>query len=63
EYVVDINPHRHGYYLPTTGQQIVAPEFLREYQPDVVIIMNAVYRDEIGWELARMALRPEILAL
>ena len=26
EYVVDINPHRHGYYLPTTGQQIVAPE-------------------------------------
>lgn len=27
EYVVDINPHRHGYYLPTTGQQIVAPEF------------------------------------
>ncbi len=63
EYVVDINPHRHGYFMPTTGQRIVAPAFLNEYQPDVVIIMNAVYRDEIARDLDRMALRPEILAL
>lgn len=63
EYVVDINPYRHGYFMPTTGQRIVAPAFLQEYQPDVVIIMNAVYRDEIGRDLDRMSLRPEILAL
>jgi hypothetical protein len=29
----------------------------------MVIIMNAVYRDEIARELERMALRPEVLAL
>jgi SAM-dependent methyltransferase len=63
EYVVDINPYRHGYYMPATGQSIVAPAFLQEYQPDLVIIMNAVYRGEIERELDRMSLRPEILAL
>lgn len=63
DYAVDINPHRQGYFMPTTGQRIVAPAFLDEYRPDVVVIMNAIYRDEIARELDRRALRPEILAL
>jgi hypothetical protein len=63
DYAVDINPHRQGSYMPSTGQRIVAPAFLAEYRPDMVIIMNAVYRDEIARELERMALRPEVLAL
>jgi SAM-dependent methyltransferase len=63
DYAVDINPHRQGYFMPTTGQRIVAPDFLQEYRPDVVIIMNAIYRDEIARDLDRMALRPEILTL
>ena len=63
EYVVDINPYRHGYYMPGTGQEIVAPEFLRNYHPDVVIVMNAIYRDEIQRDLNNMGLNPEIKAL
>jgi SAM-dependent methyltransferase len=63
DYAVDINPYRQGHYMPTTGQRIVSPTFLKEYRPDVVIIMNAIYRDEIAGELDRMALRPEIVAL
>jgi hypothetical protein len=63
EYAVDINPHRQGYFMPTTGQLIVSPAFLKEYRPDVVIIMNAIYRAEIARDLDRMALRPEIFAL
>jgi len=63
EYVVDINPHRQDYFMPATGQCIVAPSFLRKYRPDVVIIMNAVYRDEITHDLNAMGLQPEILAL
>jgi SAM-dependent methyltransferase len=47
EYIVDINPHKHGKYIAGTGQQIVRPEFLRDYQPDVVIVMNPVYKEEI----------------
>jgi SAM-dependent methyltransferase len=52
EHVVDINPYRVGKYLPGTGQRIVAPAFLRDYRPDNVVIMNPVYRDEVGRELA-----------
>lgn len=46
-YVVDINPRRQGFYMAGTGQEIVAPDFLRGYQPDVIIIMNPVYFKEI----------------
>lgn len=63
EYVVDINPYRHGYYMPGTGQEIVAPEFLKSYRPDVVIVMNAIYCDEIQRDLNNMGLKPEIKAL
>jgi SAM-dependent methyltransferase len=63
EYVVDINPYRHGTYMAGTGQKIVAPEFLKEYQPDFVIVMNAVYKDEISKDLNNMGLSPEILTL
>jgi SAM-dependent methyltransferase len=62
-YVVDINPHKQGTYLPAVGQQIVAPEALREYQPDVVIAMNPIYRAEIAADLDRMGLRSELLTL
>ena len=47
KYVVDINPHKQGMYIPGTGQQIVPPKFLRDYQPDVIIVMNPIYKSEI----------------
>ncbi len=63
EYVVDINPHRQGYYMSGTGQKIVGPDFLKEYKPDVIIIMNAIYKEEISRDLNDMGLSPEIIAL
>jgi SAM-dependent methyltransferase len=63
EYVVDINPYRHGKYTPGGGQAIVAPSFLAEYRPDCVIVMNPVYRDEIWQDLCHMGLAPELVAL
>ncbi len=63
EYVVDINPHRQGYYMSGTGQKIVGPGFLKEYQPDTIIIMNAIYKEEISRDLNNMGLSPEIIAL
>ncbi|MHC3130119.1 MAG: methyltransferase domain-containing protein [Candidatus Bathyarchaeota archaeon] len=47
EYVVDINPHKQGMYIPGTGQRIVPPDFLRDYQPDIIIVMNPIYKTEI----------------
>ncbi|GAB4230523.1 MAG: class I SAM-dependent methyltransferase [Stanieria sp.] len=63
EYVVDINPHRHGKFIPGVGKEIMSPEFLKEYQPDTVIVMNAIYCDEIGQMLQKMGVNPEIVAL
>ena len=63
EYVVDINPYRQGTYMAGTGQRIVAPVFLQEYQPDVVIIMNPIYHREIQQELFQLGLTPEFLLL
>ena len=61
DYAVDINPYKQGYFLPGSGQEVVGPDFLREYRPDVVIIMNPIYEKEITLSLAEMGLHPQIL--
>jgi SAM-dependent methyltransferase len=61
--IVDINPHRHGRFLAGSGKLISSPEALREYRPDVVIAMNPIYCEEIGRDLKRMGLGPELSAV
>lgn len=60
-YAVDINPRKQGKFVGGTGQEIVSPEFLRDYQPDVVIIMNANYKDEISNTVKELGVNAEIL--
>jgi SAM-dependent methyltransferase len=61
EYAVDINPRRSGTFIAGTGQQIVAPEFLASYQPDVVLVMSPIYLAEIKAQLERLGVRPQSL--
>lgn len=61
EYVVDINPHKQGKYIAGTGQKIIAPEQLTDYQPDLVIIMNPIYKHEIQKMLEELKLYPELI--
>ena len=63
EYAVDINPHRHGKFIPGVGKEIMAPEFLKTYQPDKVIVMNAIYQQEISDMLDEMGVKTEVVAL
>lgn len=63
EYVVDINTYRQGHFMPGTGQAIVGPDFLREFNPDTVIVMNRIYCPEITDTLRRMDLHPTVTAL
>ena len=63
EYVVDIHPFRQKTFMAGAGQQIMAPIFLKEYRPDIVIIMNAIYRQEIKQELRQMGLKPVLMTL
>lgn len=62
-YAVDINPIKTGTFMAGTGQEIVDPSFLKKYQPDAVIIMNPVYREEITRDLTEMGLSPDIYTM
>jgi SAM-dependent methyltransferase len=63
EYVVDINPNKHGTYMAGTGQKIVAPDFLMQYKPDIVIVMNPIYCNEIQETLDKMGIIAELKSL
>jgi hypothetical protein len=47
DFVIDINPHKQGLYVPGTGQQVMSPDRLAETLPEVIIVMNPIYLEEI----------------
>ena len=61
KYVVDINPRKQGKYIAGTGQEIVAPEFLHNYRPDVIIVMNPIYQGEIQQITRKVGLTIDII--
>jgi SAM-dependent methyltransferase len=63
KYVVDINPYRHGKYLPGSGKKIIPPEFLKKYKPDITIVMNSIYRNEIQKMLDDMGIATEVITV
>jgi len=60
-YVVDINPRKTGMHVAGSGQRIVEPSFLRNYHPDVIIIMNAIYESEIRHQAQAIGLEADFL--
>jgi hypothetical protein len=60
-YVVDINPRKKGRFVAGSGQEIITPEFLKSYVPDVVIIMNSNYQNEIQKTVMELGLHPEFI--
>ena len=61
--MVDINPHKQGKFVPGTGQAVIAPEFLRAYLPDTVLVMNPNYCSEIDKRIAQLGLEAELTAV
>ncbi|MDW8317334.1 MAG: class I SAM-dependent methyltransferase [Anaerolineae bacterium] len=67
--VVDINPRKQGMFISGVGKLIVSPAFLRSYPPDIVLVMNPNYRDEIAAMLAEVGVvtaaggRPELIVV
>jgi SAM-dependent methyltransferase len=61
--VVDINPRKHNLFVSGTGHRIEAPETLRAYRPDLVLLTNPAYLSEIRQQLADLGVQPEIRAL
>ncbi len=45
--VVDVNPKKHGCFVAGTGHPIVPPDALVSWRPDVVVLLNSLYRKEV----------------
>jgi SAM-dependent methyltransferase len=61
--VVDVNPFKQHSFLPGSAHEIVAPEALGEIEPDLILVMNPVYADEISDMVGRLGVHPQIESL
>jgi len=60
---VDVSPAKQHRFVSGTGHEIVAPEELRRVKPDVVFLMNPVYKEEVGDSLRRLDLHARLICL
>lgn len=58
--VVDLSPRKQGKFVPGSGQEVVAPETLPRLSPDVVLVMNPIYAEEIAVQCADLGVRSEL---
>ena len=63
EYIVDLNPYKQGKFVPGTGQMVISVEKLAEYAPDLIVIMNQLYRDEIVRSLEDLNVNAEVICV
>lgn len=61
--VVDINPRKHGMFVTGAGQEIIPPSRLEQERPDVVIVMNPIYADEIGTMVHESGVAAEVVVI
>lgn len=61
--LVDLNPRKHGLRIPGTGLPVVAPEALREIRPELVVIANGLYEQEIRKQVDDLGLQPQFKVL
>jgi hypothetical protein len=59
--LIDVNPHRHGKFLPRVAREVLPPQSLRDLRPDLVLVMNPVYLQEVREMLVGMRLTAEVL--
>ncbi len=52
EFLIDSNPKKQGTFLAGSGHAIHPPEWLSTHPVDVVVLVNGVYREEIGEQVA-----------
>jgi hypothetical protein len=61
--LVDINPRKAETYLPGTDLKIHPPDYLNRTKPDVVVVMNRIYCNEIRLQLEKMNLAVEVISV
>ena len=63
DYAIDVNPGKQGMFMPGTGHEIASPDRLADRPPDLVVVMNPVYVDEIARDLARRGIETELVTV
>jgi hypothetical protein len=61
--VVDINPRKLGSFMPGSGAMVGAPATLVSRQPEVVFVLNPMYREEIAEMLAADGVTAEVVVV
>jgi SAM-dependent methyltransferase len=61
--LTDINPHKHGTYLPSTRLEIVDPQSIRGQAFDTIVVANPNYMDEINTTLLMLGVTGDVVAL
>ena len=61
--VVDVNPRKQGSYVPGSGTPVVAPESLPDYEPDIVVLANPIYEDEVRSILAGLGQHADVVCI
>ncbi len=59
--LVDLNPLKFGRFVPGAATAVVAPSDLVADPPDVVVVMNQLYRDEIVAALEELGISAEVV--
>lgn len=63
DYAVDVNPEKQGMFMPGTGHEILPPDRLADVPPDLVVVMNPIYADEIAADLTGRGLETELVTV
>ena len=61
--IVDINPNRHGKYIPGSAHVVQPPSLLAEVKPDLVIVMNPIYEKEICAMINDLGVKSQVVPL
>lgn len=56
---VDVNARKHGRFVPGVALPVAGPDEIAGLAPDLVLISNALYADEIARAVAERGLAPE----
>jgi len=61
--LVDINPYKHGTYLPSTNLKIEAPDTIKKQHFECILVANPVYREEVEAMLKSLNVSGKLICL
>jgi SAM-dependent methyltransferase len=62
QWVVDLNPRKHGRFVPGTGHTVVGPE-TPDGAPATVVVMNPIYVDEVREAVRELGWVADVIAV